>query len=189
MTITIAKWDLVCLVTSLLVMALIALATSWAPLVVSLLATLAAYTVTWLLLRRLTASLAGSPLAVVEVSRWEEPAGSIPWDLDAGSYDDAEAGSGGRLDDSDPDAVWSQWPAAPESSLVAAARLVIDSQFGSAAHRLMDALYEAGIVGPSVGSHARDVLVPTFERDSALRRLTDRSRRLIGGWLDPDNPR
>lgn len=169
--------------------------TVWAPWWVSVPAIVVICAGGWLLVRRLIALVAGArPAVAVQPSRWEEPTGSVT---------DAPAGSSARLDGySDPDAVWAGWPAAPESQLARAARLVIDSQFGSAAmlqrrlpvgfaaaHLLMDRLHEEGIVGPPAGSRARDVLIPATERDSALRRLADRSRRLVGGWLDLNDPR
>jgi S-DNA-T family DNA segregation ATPase FtsK/SpoIIIE len=65
--------------------------------------------------------------------------------------------------------------------LAEAARLIVGSQFGSTgmlqrklrigfarAEQVMDQLHELGIVGPSDGSHARDVLVTEAELDEIL---------------------
>lgn len=84
-------------------------------------------------------------------------------------------------------------------TLVAAAELVIRSQFGSVsmlqrklrtgfghAGHVMDELERRGVVAPVRGSGARDVLVTVDQLDEVLRELA--RPELIGGWLDPYNP-
>jgi Ftsk gamma domain len=84
--------------------------------------------------------------------------------------------------------------------LADATRLVVAAQVGSSlrlqqqlhvepdvAERLLDAMHDAGIVGPYAGADPREVLLSHTEVDAALAALARRTDRpqLIGGWLDP----
>jgi hypothetical protein len=178
------------------------------PLWLSVLVGVTVYTVVWAAGRRLTRPSTDTPRRAVPatLSRWVEPTGewidstgsstddwadSTPGDSTDGWNDPTgSADTGSWLDgDVDPEAVWAGPATQPEAALAEqAARLIVDSQFGSAsmlqrrlrigflrAESLLDHLEEAGIVGPRRDG-PRDVLISHGRLDAALRTLARRSR-------------
>jgi S-DNA-T family DNA segregation ATPase FtsK/SpoIIIE len=118
----------------------------------------------------------GSWVSEAEVRKvagvWKRQAPEMAYDKEVLGTDDAGGGSGSGHGSSDPD---------DDEMLEQAMELVVRSQLGSTsmlqrklrvgfarAGRLMDLLEQRGVVGPSTGSKARDVLMTTEELEQTL---------------------